>query len=181
MDLTDIRAYRRWHRKAALRARDAGFDIVVVYAGHDGTLPTYFLGRRHNQRTDEYGGSLENRLRLFRELIEDTREAVGDSCGVVVRFAVDEMMGPDGLEWQSEGREAVEMLAELPDMWDVNVSDWSNDSMTSRQAGDQQARSDGRSLHLARRHGGSDPPRRDRRNRRGPALDRRSVPAQQNP
>jgi dimethylamine/trimethylamine dehydrogenase len=113
MDLADIRAYRRWHRKAALRSRDAGFDIVVVYAGHDGTLPTYFLGRRHNQRTDEYGGSLENRLRLFRELIEDTREA---------------------LEWQSEGREAVEMLAELPDMWDVNVSDWSNDSMTSRFA-----------------------------------------------
>jgi dimethylamine/trimethylamine dehydrogenase len=134
MDLADIRAYRRWHRKAALRSRDAGFDIVVVYAGHDGTLPTYFLGRRHNQRTDEYGGSLENRLRLFRELIEDTREAVGDRCGVVVRFAVDEMMGPDGLEWQSEGREAVEMLAELPDMWDVNVSDWSNDSMTSRFA-----------------------------------------------
>jgi dimethylamine/trimethylamine dehydrogenase len=134
MDLADIRAYRRWHRKAALRARDAGFDIIVVYAGHDGTLPTYFLGRRHNQRTDEYGGSLENRLRLFREIIEDTREAVGDSCGVVVRFAVDEMMGPDGLEWQSEGREAVEMLAELPDMWDVNVSDWSNDSMTSRFA-----------------------------------------------
>jgi dimethylamine/trimethylamine dehydrogenase len=134
MDLADIRAFRRWHRKAALRARDAGFDIVVVYAGHDGTLPAYFLGRRDNQRGDEYGGSLENRLRLLRELIEDTREAVGDRCGVVVRFAVDEMMGPDGLEWHSEGREAVEMLAELPDMWDVNVSDWSNDSMTSRFA-----------------------------------------------
>ncbi len=61
MDLADIRAYRRWHRKTALRARDAGFDIVVVYSGHDGTLPTHFLSRRHNQRTDEYGGSLENR------------------------------------------------------------------------------------------------------------------------
>ncbi len=134
MDLTDIRAFRRWHRKTALRARDAGFDIVVVYSGHDGTLPTHFLSRRHNQRTDEYGGGLENRLRLFRELIEDTKEAVGDSMGVVVRFAVDEMMGPDGLEWQNEGREAVEMLAELPDMWDVNVSNWSNDSMTSRFA-----------------------------------------------
>ncbi len=136
MDLTDIRAFRRWHRKAAIRARDAGFDIVVVYSGHDGTLPTHFLSRRHNQRTDEYGGSLENRLRLFRELIEDTKEAVGDTMGVVVRFAVDEMMGPDGLEWRDEGREAVAMLAELPDMWDVNVSDWSNDSMTSRFAGE---------------------------------------------
>ena len=134
MDLTDIRDYRRWHRKAAIRARDAGFNIVIVYAGHDITLPTYFLSKRHNQRTDEYGGSLENRLRLFRELIEETKDAVGDSMAVVVRFAVDEMMGADGMEWAGEGRDAVEMLAELPDMWDVNVSDWANDSMTSRFA-----------------------------------------------
>ena len=134
MDREDIRAYRRWHRNAALRARETGFDVVVVYAGHDGTLPSHFLTRRNNQRTDEYGGSLENRLRLFRELIEDTREAVGDSMGIIVRFAVDEMMGSDGLEWHGEGKEAVEMLAELPDMWDVNVSDWDNDSKTSRFA-----------------------------------------------
>ncbi len=134
MDLSDIRDYRRWHRNTAIRARDAGFNIVVVYSGHDGTLPTFFLSKRHNQRTDEYGGSLENRLRLFRELIEETKDAVGDTMAVVVRFAVDEMMGADGMEWAGEGREAVEMLAELPDMWDVNVSDWANDSMTSRFA-----------------------------------------------
>ena len=134
MDLSDIRDYRRWHRNAALRARSAGFDLVVVYAGHDGTIPSHFLSREHNQRSDEYGGSLENRLRLFRELIEETKEAVGDTMGVVVRFAVDEMMGDKGLEWATEGREAVEMIAELPDMWDVNVSDWNNDSMTSRFA-----------------------------------------------
>lgn len=134
MDLTDIRNYRRWHRKAALRARDAGFDIVVVYAGHDGTMPSHFLSRRHNQRSDEYGGNLENRLRLYRELLEDTLDAVGDTMGVVARFAVDEMMGSDGLEWQNEGRDAIEMMAEMPDMWDVNVADWANDSMTSRFA-----------------------------------------------
>ncbi|MFQ5621884.1 MAG: NAD(P)-binding protein [Paracoccaceae bacterium] len=134
MDLDDIRAYRRWHRNAALRAKRAGFDIVVVYAGHDGTIPSHFLSRRHNQRSDCYGGSLENRLRLYRELLEDTREAVGDSMGVVARFAVDEMIGPDGLEWRHEGRDAISILAELPDMWDVNVADWSNDSMTSRFA-----------------------------------------------
>lgn len=134
MDREDIRAYRRWHRNAALRARKTGFDIVVVYAGHDGTIPSHFLARRHNQRTDEYGGSLENRLRLYRELLEDTLDAVGDTMGVVARFAVDEMMGADGLEWQNEGRDAVEMLAEIPHMWDVNVSDWDNDSMTSRFA-----------------------------------------------
>mgnify|MGYP001561611893 CR=1 FL=1 len=134
MDLSDIRDYRRWHRKAALRGKEAGFDLIVVYAGHDGTMPSHFLSHRHNQRGDEYGGSLENRLRLYRELLEETLDAVGDSMGVVARFAVDEMMGPDGLEWQNEGRDAIEMLAELPDMWDVNVADWSNDSMTSRFA-----------------------------------------------
>ncbi|MDH5799153.1 MAG: NAD(P)-binding protein, partial [Paracoccaceae bacterium] len=134
MDLSDIRAYRRWHRNAALRARDAGFDIVVVYAGHDGTMPSHFLSCRHNQRGDEYGGSLENRLRLYRELLEDTMDAVGDTMGVIARFAVDEMMGPDGLEWQHEGRDAIEMLAEIPHMWDVNVAGWRNDSKTSRFA-----------------------------------------------
>lgn len=129
MDLSDIRAYRRWHRNAALRAREAGFDIVVVYAGHDGTMPSHFLSRRHNQRSDEYGGSLENRLRLYRELLEDTLDAVGDTMGVVARFAVDKMMGPDGLEWQNDGRDAIEMMAEMPDMWDVNAADWENDSI----------------------------------------------------
>ncbi|MEM9912295.1 MAG: NAD(P)-binding protein [Pseudomonadota bacterium] len=136
MDLEDIRSYRRWHRQAALRAQRAGFDIIVVYAGHDLAMPQHFLSRRHNQRSDEYGGSLENRIRLFREVLEDTKEAVGDTMAVITRFAVDEMMGEDGLEWHSEGREAIEMLAELPDMWDVNISDWSYDSQTSRFSGE---------------------------------------------
>ena len=134
MDKKDIRNYRRWHRNAALRAKKAGFDLVVVYHGHDGTVPTHFLSKRQNQRTDEYGGSLENRLRLYRELLEETKDAVGDTMGIIARFAVDEMMGSDGLEWENEGRDALEMLAELPDMWDVNVSNWANDSMTSRFA-----------------------------------------------
>ncbi len=132
MDKADIRNYRRWHRNAALRAKRAGFDIVCVYSGHDLNVPMHFLSRRHNERTDEYGGSLENRLRLYRELIEETKDAVGDSCGVVVRFAVDELLGSDGISCEGEGRDAVEMLAELPDLWDVNISDWANDSATSR-------------------------------------------------
>lgn len=134
MDKSDIRAVRRWHREAALRSKKAGFDIVYVYAGHGLALPMHFLSRRYNQRSDEYGGSIENRARLFRELIEDTREAVGDSCGVAVRFAVDELLGPEGITGEEEGRAVVEMLAELPDLWDVNVADWANDSTTSRFA-----------------------------------------------
>jgi dimethylamine/trimethylamine dehydrogenase len=134
MDKADIKAYRDWHRAAALRAKKAGFDLIYCYAGHNITLPMHFLQKRRNHRTDEYGGSLENRVRLFREIIEDTKAAVGDSCAVVVRFAVDELLGPDGITSETEGREVVEMLAEMPDLWDVNVSDWTNDSVPSRFA-----------------------------------------------
>lgn len=132
MDLADIRAYRRWHRAAARRAKAAGFDIVYVYAGHDLSLPMHFLQRRRNGRVDEYGGGLENRARLLREVIEDTKEEVGESCAVAVRLAVEELMGEDGITGEGEGRAVIEMLAELPDLWDVNVSDWDNDSLTSR-------------------------------------------------
>ena len=132
MDKSDIRNFRKWHRKAALRAKQAGFDLIYVYAAHSGTLLTHFLSRRINKRTDEYGGSLENRVRLFRELIEDTKEAVGDRCAVAVRFAVEEFLGPMGITSENEGREIVEMLSELPDLWDVNISNWSKDSASSR-------------------------------------------------
>ncbi len=134
MSKRDIRSYRQWHRDAALRARRAGFDIIYVYAGHGLSLAMHFLQSRHNGRTDEYGGSLVNRARLLRELIEDTKDAVGTECAVAVRMAVDELRGADGLCAAGEGREVIEMLGELPDLWDVNLSDWSNDSRTSRFA-----------------------------------------------
>jgi dimethylamine/trimethylamine dehydrogenase len=132
MDKTDIKNVRRWHRTAALRARDAGFDLIYVYAGHDLGMPMHFISRRTNRRTDEYGGSLENRVRFLRELIEDTKDAVGDRCGVVVRLAVDQLLGPLGITAENEGRDVIAMLAELPDLWDVNIADWSNDSQTAR-------------------------------------------------
>lgn len=134
MDKTDIANYRRWHRQAALNARQAGFDIICVYAGHDLSLAMHFLSPRHNQRNDEYGGSIENRSRLLREIIEDTKEAVGDDMGVVVRLAVDELLGDQGLMAEREGRAVLELLGELPDLWDVNCSDWDNDSITARFA-----------------------------------------------
>lgn len=132
VDKEDIRNIRRWHRNAALRARDAGFDIIYCYAGHGLTLAMQFMMRRFNDRTDEYGGSLENRVRFFREMIEDTKEAVGDKCAIAVRLAVDELLGPAGITSEGEGHDIVAMLAELPDLWDVNVSSWTNDSATSR-------------------------------------------------
>ena len=134
MDKEDIRNVRRWHREAALRAKRAGFDIVYCYAAHGMTAAIQFILKRYNDRTDEYGGSLENRVRFLRELIEETKEAVGDTCAVAVRFAVDELLGEDGIAHQGEGYDIVAMLAELPDLWDVNISGWSNDSATSRFA-----------------------------------------------
>lgn len=132
MDLSDIRALRRDHRAAALRAKAAGFDIVYVYASHNLSIASHFLARRFNDRGDDYGGSLENRARLLRELLEDTKDAVGDRCAVALRFAVEEFLGPDGLTHDGEGAEVVELLKDLPDLWDVNLSDWSNDSQTAR-------------------------------------------------
>ncbi len=132
MDKTDIREFRAWHRAAAQRGIEAGFDIIYVYAGHRMTLPQHFLLPEFNQRGDEYGGSLENRARLLREILEDTREITDGKCAVALRFAVDEQRGAQGMQAHEEGRAVVELLAELPDLWDVNVSDWANDSVTTR-------------------------------------------------
>ena len=132
MDKHDIRELRRWHREAALRAKRAGFDIVYVYAGHQLSTISHFLSPYRNRRSDEYGGSLENRARLLGEVLQDTKDAVGDTCGVALRFAVDELMGPMGFTSSGEGRDLIEMLAEEPDLWDVNISAWENDSATSR-------------------------------------------------
>ena len=133
MDKTDIKNFRRWHREAALRSKEAGFDIVYVYAAH-GYLPAQFLSPVQNQRTDEYGGSFENRARLIKELLEDTKDAVGDTCGVVIRFAVDNLDVDAGVTKDGDGRALVEYLAEMPDLWDVNIANFPADARTSRFA-----------------------------------------------
>ncbi|GAB5467627.1 MAG: NAD(P)-binding protein [Rhodospirillales bacterium] len=134
MDKADIREVRRWHRNAALRAKEAGFDIAYVYATH-GYLLSQFLSPTHNTRCDEYGGSLENRLRLTREIIEDTKEAVGDTMAVAVRFSAETnggYDGEDGVPLPGETREIFEMIGELPDLWDININDYSLEMGLSR-------------------------------------------------
>ncbi len=131
MDLKDIRNLRRWHREAALRAREAGFDIVYVYATHFYLL-AQFLSPRHNQRTDEYGGSVENRVRLVRELIEETKDAIGDTCAVAVRMAADDGTGTPEQPVSDERREMFSILAELPDLWDINVYNYEHEMGVSR-------------------------------------------------
>lgn len=131
LDRDDIAVLRRWHRDAARRAKAAGFDIVYVYACHWYLLHQFL--DPSNTRRDEYGGPLENRMRLLRELIEDTKDEVGDTCAVAVRFSTgpaERAEGSDGVA--DEAREILGRLAELPDLWDVTVDDYSVEMGTSR-------------------------------------------------
>jgi dimethylamine/trimethylamine dehydrogenase len=129
MDRRDIRAFRRWHLEAALRAKRAGFDIIYVYPSH-GYLVSEFLSRSYNERCDEYGGSLDNRMRLMRELLDETRSAVGDRCAVATRFAANGH-GDDHLSGD-EARDVVAALGHLPDLWDVVLADYDEEMGSSR-------------------------------------------------
>ncbi|MHB1595064.1 MAG: oxidoreductase [Streptosporangiaceae bacterium] len=131
MTRADIADLRRWHRAAVGRALTAGYDLVYVYAGHALGGLHHFLSRRYNDRTDEYGGSLENRVRLLREILTDTREAVDGRAAVACRITIDELVGEPGIT-AAETRDIVGMLAELPDLWDFVLGSWEDDSVTSR-------------------------------------------------
>ncbi|RED44641.1 FAD-dependent oxidoreductase [Aestuariispira insulae] len=130
MDAQDIRDFRRWHREAALRAKKAEFDIVYVYLNHN-YLMWEFMDPALNHREDEYGGSLDNRLRLARELIEDTKEAVGDSCAVAVRYSLTGNL-ENGQLVRDDYCEMLERIADLPDLWDITIHDYPTEMGSSR-------------------------------------------------
>jgi dimethylamine/trimethylamine dehydrogenase len=131
MTKRDIADLRRWHRAAVRRSLAAGYDLVYVYAAHNLTVLQHFLSRRYNDRTDEYGGSVQNRARLLREVLEDTLEEVDGRAAVACRIAVDEMIGDVGIE-RAEMEQILGMLGELPDVWDFMTGSWPDDSVTSR-------------------------------------------------
>jgi dimethylamine/trimethylamine dehydrogenase len=133
MDAHDIRALLSWQAEAARKARRADFDIVYVYAGM-GYLPYEFLLSEWNQRTDAYGGSVRNRVRIVRELLEVTREAVGDRCAVALRISLEELRARRSEVAASEAHEVVELLADVPDLWDVKLDSSPTDCAPSRFA-----------------------------------------------
>ena len=131
MDCTDIADLLRWQAEAARKAKRAGFDIIYVYAGM-GYLPYEFLLPEWNRRTDAYGGSLANRVRIVRELLEVTRDAVGGKCAVALRISLEELRARPSERALSEAHEVVELLAEVPDLWDVKMDSSPTDCAPSR-------------------------------------------------
>ncbi len=137
MDGADILAFREMYQNAARRALDAGFDIIYVYACHYYLLHN-FLNPAYNQRLDEYGGAVENRVRLLREVIEDVGEIVRGRAALAVRYSIP-------MDFDDDPQELVacfRLIAELPDLWDITVSDYKFEMGSSRfvkEAAHQQA------------------------------------------
>ncbi|MDA3644482.1 NADH:flavin oxidoreductase [Saccharopolyspora indica] len=97
--LGDLRRVVQDHARAARMAIDAGFDAVEVHLGHN-YLASSFLSPKLNHRDDSYGGGLENRARLAREIALAVREAVGDRIAIITKLNMDD--GVPGGFWLDE-------------------------------------------------------------------------------
>ena len=133
MDKKDIKDLINWHLIATERAIQAGFDIIYCYAGM-GFLPYHFLHPTFNNRSDEYGGSLENRSRLMRELITEMKEVAGDRAAIAVRMSTDELLSFKSESSESEAHEFFEINGEYPDLWDIKMSSWFKECPSGRFA-----------------------------------------------
>jgi len=133
MDKKDIKDLIQWHLIATERAIQAGFDIIYCYAGM-GFLPYHFLHPTFNNRSDEYGGSLENRSRLMRELITEMKEVAGDRAAIAVRMSTDELLSFKSESSESEAHEFFEINGEFPDLWDIKMSSWFKECPSGRFA-----------------------------------------------
>ncbi|BBY27479.1 FAD-dependent oxidoreductase [Mycolicibacterium sediminis] len=135
-DHDDIRAIINMYILGAKRAEQAGFDIAEV-SGGDSTIPLQFLETRYNHRTDEYGGSLENRARFYIELMTALKKAVGDSMAVTTRFEVDTVNGDHRIKHFDEGSKFLEIMEKegVVDLWSLKIGDyeeWGEDAGSSR-------------------------------------------------
>ena len=125
MTTREIRDLQGLYVKAARRAVAAGFDIVILGAQEIDNICMQFLLPFYNHRSDEYGGSLENRARFIVETLDLIREAVSDQCAVTARLCVDSLGSYDrGIRAAGEGIGVVELADPLVDFWDVQVGGW---------------------------------------------------------
>ena len=112
------------YAEACKRAQMAGFDAVEIHAGHS-YLVNQFLSPTTNNRTDEFGGSMENRARFLRLILKETRAMVGPNYPIMIRISADEFV-PGGLTL-ADTLEWLPMVDEYVDLY--NVSAGLNDSM----------------------------------------------------
>ena len=111
------------YAQAARRAQMAGFDAVEIHGGHSYLL-CQFLSPIYNNRTDEFGGSLENRARFARLVIDKVREAVGPFFPIMLRISADEFVkGGNTLEdgWRAYMAEAVKKKFNKPTITTGNI------------------------------------------------------------
>ncbi|MFQ5861123.1 MAG: NAD(P)-binding protein, partial [Dehalococcoidia bacterium] len=118
MEEEDIEEIINAFARCAVLAKMAGYDGVEIHAAH-GYLIAEFLSPLYNKRTDRWGGSLQNRVRFFREVLRRVRKAVGPDMAVSARFTYDERL-PTGIK-PDEGLEMMVMVNDLVDFWDI---DW---------------------------------------------------------
>lgn len=102
LTVAEIKQIVNQFRLAAQRALDiAGFDIIEIHAAH-GYLLNEFLSEVSNKRTDEYGGSFENRIRIVLEIIETVRSVTKDKIPLWLRISASENNDEDPLAWRIE-------------------------------------------------------------------------------
>lgn len=112
----EIQAIVRQFGEAAYHAKRAGFDGVQIHAVHEGYLMDQFAISMFNQRTDEYGGPLENRLCFARETVEEIKKRCGEDFPVTLRFSVKSMIKDwrvgalPGEDFEEKGRDVAEGL-----------------------------------------------------------------------
>lgn len=96
LSLDEIEEVIEWFGQGARRAMEAGFDAIEIHGAH-GYLPAQFLSPRSNHRTDQYGGSLENRARFLLEIVRRVRREVGAAIPLSVKISGHEFADDGGL------------------------------------------------------------------------------------
>jgi len=120
MTREEITAMHGALRETAANMRAAGFDGIMLHGSHAGLIEQ-FLSPYFNERTDDYGGNLENRMRFLRESLTAAREGAGSDLAIGIRFNCDEMI-PGGYGTDT-AREVVKAICDegLLDFLDLDV------------------------------------------------------------
>ena len=117
LSVEEIHHIVKKYGEAAKRAQAAGFDAVEIHAGHS-YLISQFLSPLTNKRTDEFGGSVENRTRFCRMVIEEVRKQVGPFFPIMLRLSADELM--EGGNTLEDTLEYLEYVQDEVDIFDVS-------------------------------------------------------------